>query len=158
MNNSFMYESDDTYISFACNHHFTLWGILKLKIYQLLIQIFRDMRFPTMWYMGPAKAQTSLRIRAVWSEPFLVAWIFYEYRATDRTAFGVPKLKRRLHRLVWVYSCQYTTLLEITCRGSVINKFDADKWSNPNVCDQTAPKGWSGTILFAHESSLREIW
>ena len=29
----------------------------------------RDMRFPTMWYVRPAKAQTSLRIRAVWSEP-----------------------------------------------------------------------------------------
>ena len=25
-------------------------------------QISRDMRFPTMWYVRPAKAQTSLRI------------------------------------------------------------------------------------------------
>ena len=25
----------------------------------------RDMRFPTMWYVRPEKAQTSLRIRAV---------------------------------------------------------------------------------------------
>ena len=25
----------------------------------------RDMRFPTMWYVRPAEAQTSLRIRAV---------------------------------------------------------------------------------------------
>ena len=25
----------------------------------------RDMRFPTMWYVRPAKAQTSLRIRVV---------------------------------------------------------------------------------------------
>ena len=38
----------------------------------------RDIRFPTMWYVRPAKAQTCLRIRAVWSEPWLVAWIFYE--------------------------------------------------------------------------------
>ena len=38
-----------------------------------------DMRFPTMWYVRPAKAQTSLCICAVWSEPLLVAWIFYEY-------------------------------------------------------------------------------
>ena len=36
------------------------------------------MRFPTMWYVRPAKPQTSLRIRAVWSEPMLVAWRFYE--------------------------------------------------------------------------------
>ena len=33
----------------------------------------RDMRFPTMWYVGPAKPQISLRIRTVCSEPLLVA-------------------------------------------------------------------------------------
>ena len=27
---------------------------------------------------GPAKPQISLPIRAVWSEPLLVAWIFYD--------------------------------------------------------------------------------
>ena len=69
------------------------------------------MRFPTMWYVGPAKAQTSLRIRAVWSEPSLVAWIYHDCLATDWTAFGVCKLKKRLHRLVWVNTCQNTTLL-----------------------------------------------
>ena len=42
------------------------------------LQMSRDMRFPTMWYVRPTKPQTSLRIRAVWSEPLLVAWIFYE--------------------------------------------------------------------------------
>ena len=36
------------------------------------------MRFPTLSYVRPAKAQTSLRKRAVWSEPMLVAWIFYK--------------------------------------------------------------------------------
>ena len=35
--------------------------------------ISRDMGIPTMWYVRPAKPQTSLRIRAVWSEPLLVA-------------------------------------------------------------------------------------
>ena len=29
------------------------------------IDLSRDMRFPTMWYVLPAKAKTSLRIRAV---------------------------------------------------------------------------------------------
>ena len=33
-------------------------------------------------------------------------------------SFGVSKLKRRLHRLAWVYTCQNATLLETTCRGS----------------------------------------
>ena len=37
-----------------------------------------DMRLPTMWYVRPAKAQTSLCIRTDWSEPLLVAWVFYE--------------------------------------------------------------------------------
>ena len=34
-----------------------------------------NMRFPTMWFVWPAKAQISLRICAVWSEPLLVAYI-----------------------------------------------------------------------------------
>ena len=76
------------------------------------------MRFPTMWYVRPAKVQTSLRICAVWSEPLLVAWIFYDYYATDQAWFGVSKLQRRPHRLVWVNTCQNATLLEITCRCS----------------------------------------
>ena len=33
----------------------------------------RDMRFCTMWYMPPAQAQTSLHVRAVWSEPLQAA-------------------------------------------------------------------------------------
>ena len=37
-----------------------------------------------------------------------------------RPRFGLSKLKRRLHRLVWVYSFQNATLLEITCRGSFV--------------------------------------
>ena len=55
------------------------------------------------------------RIRVVWSEPFLVTWIFYDCKATDWTAFGVSKLTKRLHRLVWVYTCQNSTFLEFTC-------------------------------------------
>ena len=78
------------------------------------------LRFPTMWYVRPAKPQISLRIRAVWSEPLLVAWVFYDCLATDWTPFGVHKLLRRLHRLIWVYTCQNATLLEITCHGSLI--------------------------------------
>ena len=62
----------------------------------------RDMRFPTMWYVRPAKPQIRLCIHPVWSEPLLVAWIFCECSATEWTSFGVSKLKRRLHRLVGV--------------------------------------------------------
>ena len=83
------------------------------------------MRFPTMWYVRPAKPQISLRILAVQSEPLLVAWIFYDYLAFDWKSFGVFMLKRRLHRLIWVYTSQNATLLEITCGGSYIDLLQA---------------------------------
>ena len=38
--------------------------------------------------------------------------------ATERTQFGDFKLKRRLQRLVQVYTCQNVKLLEISCGGS----------------------------------------
>ena len=60
----------------------------------------RDMGFPTMWYVQPTKPLISLRICADWPEPLLVGWTFYECWATDRTSFGVSKLKRTLHKLV----------------------------------------------------------
>ena len=50
----------------------TMFGISYWK------NLSQCMRFPTMWYVRPAKPQISLRIGAVWSEPLLVAWIFYE--------------------------------------------------------------------------------
>ena len=68
----------------------------------------------------------------VWSEPLLVAWILYDSYATDWTSFGVSKLKRRLHRLIWVYTCENNTLLEITCHGSffiVYSPFFSEVWS-----------------------------
>ena len=60
---------------------------------------------------GPSKPQISLRIRAVWSEPLQVGWVFYECKATDRTSFGVSKLKRRLHKLNWVFNIVTAQLL-----------------------------------------------
>ena len=46
------------------------------------------------------------------------------------TSFWVSKLKKRLCRLVWVYTCQNTTLLEITCRGlnACLNMLSAHSW------------------------------
>ena len=44
-----------------------------------------------------------------------ILWVL----ATDWTSFGVSKLKRRLHYFVWVYTCQNTTLLEITWYDSI---------------------------------------
>ena len=52
-------------------------GKLHLRVYIKFSIAVRShmsqcMRFPTMWYVLPTKAQTSLRIRAVRSEPLLV--------------------------------------------------------------------------------------
>ena len=82
------------------------------------INLSRNMRFPTMLYVRPAKPQIGLRIRAAWSALLLVAWIFYDCKATDWTLFGVSNLKSRQLRIVWFYICQNTTLLEIACHGS----------------------------------------
>ena len=61
---------------------------------------------------------------AVSSEPLQVVWIFYDCKATDLKPFIVPKLIRRLRKLVWVYTRKNVTLLEITCRGYfVVNPF-----------------------------------
>ena len=51
-------------------NHINLWinGLsqkVELKTDSNYLHLSRDMRFPTMWYVRPAKAQTSLRIRAV---------------------------------------------------------------------------------------------
>ena len=64
------------------------------------------MRFPTMWYVWPAKAHISLRMCTVWSEPLLVALTLY------------VKLLTRHHLEFLSLTCQNATLLEITFHGS----------------------------------------
>ena len=51
------------------------WVYVLLHL-QRIMYLSRNMRFPTIWYVRPAKPQISLRIRAVWSEPLLVAEYF----------------------------------------------------------------------------------
>ena len=60
-------------------------------------------------------AHARILIRAL-----LVTWMLYDCYATDWTPFGVSKLKNGLQRLVWVYTCQNTTVFGITCHGSFI--------------------------------------
>ena len=63
--------------------------------------------------------------------------------SADQTAFGISKLNRRLHRLVWVYSCQNATLLEITCRMHILIGI---KWLPCYVCSffsKTFHSTWS---------------
>ena len=60
------------YLSLACLSLACLFACLFICLYKssfgqinVWIKLSRGMRVPTMWYVRPAKAQTSLRIRAV---------------------------------------------------------------------------------------------
>ena len=83
------------------------------------IKISHDMKFQKMWYQRQAKGLANLHIHADWSEPLLVIWIFYGCLALYPTAFGVFKLKMRLHRLLWVYSFKMSHC-EISCPQSSV--------------------------------------
>ena len=56
----FLRNYDFMRISGLSRKHFRNAGISELRFY-----LSRDTRFPTMWYVRPAKAQTSLCIRPV---------------------------------------------------------------------------------------------
>ena len=58
-------------------------------------------------------------------------------QATDWTSFGVSKLKRRLYRFVWVYTCQIVKFLEISCRGSYFTSCRITYHINSNPVDFT---------------------
>ena len=59
----------------------------------------------------------------------------------------VSKLKKRLHRLVWVYTCQNATFLEITCRRS----FDLWLWNTKSVIHLQFRAYGPGTRCFAYQ-------
>ena len=90
----------------------------------------RDMRLPTMWYVRPAKPQISLS--------FNILWV-----ATDWTSFGVSKFNWGLHRLVWVHTCQNTTLLEITCCSSFVT-LCLETWYMQNFNILSCLCSWAG--------------
>ena len=89
-------------VSLICFSKFILY-----KLWILGKQMRCETRFPTTRYEQPAKPQISLRICAVWSEPLLVACIYYDCSATDRTSFGLSNLKTWLHRLEVFFSSDY---------------------------------------------------
>ena len=65
---------------FFLNEYFLIFNfsLFSVNVLMLWYHLSQCMKFQTMWYVQPAKAQTSLRIRAVWAEPLLVARVFYE--------------------------------------------------------------------------------
>ena len=54
---------------------------------------------------------------------------------TEHNLEFLYKLKGRLHRLVWVYTCQNATLLEITCHSSYhYNSVLLSEGKTPGTC------------------------
>ena len=80
--NSFSSLSDETLscgpVSICCDvKHKRTQSHTPWKFWICFIRLMSSgIRFPTMWYVRPAKPQISLQICAVWSEPLLVACIF----------------------------------------------------------------------------------
>ena len=118
----------------------------KMCFYELYKKLRHNLRFPTMWYVRPAKLQTSLRIRAAWSEPLLVTWMFWllgywlnsilvflslKGGCTDSSS-GVYNCTggkpRNYHEIVLMYFCSQAT--SRTRRGSV----QAEKWLKKGRC------------------------
>ena len=60
----FIFDSSNLLTLRYCIYH-AYKLMLKCQPMLAFLYLSHDMRFPTMWYVRPAKAQTSLYIRAV---------------------------------------------------------------------------------------------
>ena len=67
------------------------------------------------------------------------------------------KIKRRLHRLFWVCTCQNATLLETTCRGSII-QFPIKLKRNVSMWNWLESDKMSLTIWLAVQQRLSSAW
>ena len=67
--NKVRYSRDETEFASCLGHVPCLYTNKSIHI---AYDLSRDMIFPAMGYVRPAKAQTSLRIRADWPKPLLV--------------------------------------------------------------------------------------
>ena len=82
INNTIKYfKTDDKQLSvrvMILRRHASIFSKIFMveRIEKQVYDMSRDIRFPTVWYVRPAKAQTSLCISEVWSEHLLVAWTF----------------------------------------------------------------------------------
>ena len=105
--------------------YFVQWLQYKWCLENWIRHISRDMRFSTMWYVRPAKPQISLRIRAVWSELLIVAWIFYDVKLLTEHHLEILSLKGGCAGSSESSLVENATSLEITCRGSIFKMLEA---------------------------------
>ena len=69
-----------------------------------VIQFSRRTAFLTRLHVRPAKTQTSLRVRAVWSESSLSAWRLFWSLATGRVPCEDSDQTARMRRLIWIFA------------------------------------------------------
>ena len=115
------------------------------------------MRFLTMWYVRPAKgsdqpAHTRSLIRA-FSSRLNILWTLIYWL----NIFGVSKLIRKLHMLVWVNTCPNATLLEISwSRARAVCTYRIAQKPHLNKFNGTRGLTPSTSILYVCE--LRRLW
>ena len=73
---------------------------------------------PKNWDVRPAKTQTSLGIRPVWSESLLYAWRKLGSLAIHWAHSGDSDQTGRMPRLIWVCAGRASTLLVLSWGGS----------------------------------------
>ena len=89
--------------------HMSMYPLSSITLFEPVHEIFNNVVCATS-KASDQPAHTRSLIRAFASR-LSILW-----------SFGVFKLKRRLQKLVWVYTCQNATLLEISCTGSFPNR------------------------------------
>ena len=103
-----------------------LWNSFTVTI--KLGKMSRNMKFPTHCCMcqetskgsdQPAHMRSLIR---AFASHLNILWVLLKLLTEHHDLIGVSKLKRRLHRLVWVYTRLNATLLEITCHGSYFDE------------------------------------
>ena len=110
------------------------------------ITLSRDTRFPTMWYVRPAKSQISLRIRAVWSEPCWTANFTFRKFYTVKNWY---KFLRAREKLVPVRHIFHTNISHFVKFAHVVKLYVACMRNLHR--DKIAPK--SAALAFDSNSS-----
>ena len=79
------------------------WNSIFLSFSSVLLLMSHGMRFPTMWYVTTKGSDQPAHMRSLiraFASHFNILWILSDWLDI---IWSVSKLKRWLHRLVWVY-------------------------------------------------------
>ena len=100
------------------------------KCYSRLTHFSRIVTKRTKWQVRPAKTQTNLDIRPVWSESSLSAWRKLGPLATHWVHSEDSDQAGRMPRLIWVFAGRIVILLVLSCRGSFVVDCSCSSWTD----------------------------